>query len=195
MLESNATFIAKSQIETSSSTSILNSLSKFAEIYSKQVEGSISVSNKNIAFHVEKVRKGNIILSAHQLSNDSVEIGFNSITNLNKTDATYAVIQIPSEVFSNESEVIHSYFFRYDSFFMSENSLLKLAGKKFSNEQIIQSVTLSVSFGSKNVTYLRRPIILTFKKVQSLEFTGTSNCHYWDERLGNFLKILYGQLH
>ena len=183
LLESNTTFIAESQVATSSSTSILNTLTKFAELYSKQIDKKLQISNRNIAFRVEKVKKGTITLSAQQLSNDSVEVNFENI-DLSKVGATYALIQIPSEVFSNESEVIHSYFFRYGSFFLSENSLLKLAGKNVSRELVMQSTIFSASVGTKNVANLRNPIILTFKRIQSLELSGVSGCRFWDESFG-----------
>ena len=186
-MESDAKLIAKSQVETSSSTIILDVLTKFAEIYSKDIQNPVSISKKNIAFHVEKVEKGSITLIAQQLSNNSVEISFNNVTDLHKTDGTYAAIQIPGDVFSKESEVVYSYFFRYDSFFLSENNLLELAGRKSSNRQIVQSAIISASLYNKSVTNLISPVILTFKKIQSLEFSGSSRCHYWDEKFGNFL--------
>ena len=186
-MESDAKLIAKSQIKTSSSTTILYALNKFAEIYSKVNEGPLSISKKNIAFHVEKVEKGPIVVIAQQLSNISVQIRFNNVTDLHKTDGTYAAIQIPSDVFCNESEVLYSYFFRNDSFFLSEKYLLNLVGKNVSNKQIVQSAIISVSLYNKNITNLSYPVIFTFKKIQSLEFAGTSSCHYWEEKFGNFI--------
>ncbi|XP_012553637.1 adhesion G-protein coupled receptor G4 isoform X1 [Hydra vulgaris] len=180
VLGSNKIYIAESQVKKSSSTSILNTLTEFALIYSKQLNKSISVSKKNIGFHIDKVKKSNVIITAQQLANNSVGISFSN--NVDITNKTFAVIKIPSEVFSDENDIIYSYFFRYDSFLLNENSLLHPEEKNIAAKKFVQSAILSASIVDRNVSKLRNPIILTFKKILS-EYSGISNCHYWDEKI------------
>ncbi|XP_065668365.1 adhesion G-protein coupled receptor G4-like isoform X3 [Hydra vulgaris] len=189
LLGSKKTYIAESQVKTSSSTSILNTLTEFALIYSKQLNKSISVSKKNIGFHIDKVKKSKVIITAQQLANDSVGISFSN--NVDITNKTFAAIKIPIEVFSNENNIIYSYFFRYDSFLLNENSLLYPEENNIAAKKFVQSAILSASIVDRNVSKLRNPIILTFKKILS-EYSGISNCHYWDEKIKTGIKNVYG---
>ncbi|XP_047126733.1 uncharacterized protein LOC100198789 isoform X1 [Hydra vulgaris] len=190
VLESNGTYIAESQIKTSSSTSILNTLTEFALIYSKQLSNPISIGKRNIGFYIGKVKKSYLIISAHQLPNNSVEISFNSIADF--SNKTYAVMKLPSDVFSNENEVVYSYFFRYDSFLLNEDNLLKLAEKNTSNKSFLQSTILSATVANKNVSNLSNPIILTFKKMHHQDL-GTSSCNYWDKNFETEFQNVYGK--
>ncbi|XP_065668361.1 uncharacterized protein LOC100208992 isoform X7 [Hydra vulgaris] len=190
VLESNKIYIAESQVKTSSSTSILNTLTEFALIYSKQLNNSISIGKRNIGFHIDKVKKSKVIITAQQSANDSVDISFSNKVDVNNN--TYAVIKIPSEVFSDENDIIYSYFFRYDSFLLNENSLLHPEEKNIAANKFVQSAILSASIVDRNVSKLRNPIILTFKKIMLSEYSGISNCHYWDEKIKTGIKNVYG---
>nr|XP_047126746.1 adhesion G-protein coupled receptor G2 isoform X2 [Hydra vulgaris] len=189
LLDSKVTCIAESQIKTSSSTRIIKVLTEFALIFSKQLSNSISICKVNIGFHIEKVKKGNIKISAQQLPDNSVKIGFNNDADFIKK--TYVFMTLPSDVFHDENEVIYSYFFRYDFFLLDENNLIQLAKKSRLNHRILQSTILSASVVNRNVSNLNNPIIIKFKKTNI--GLGTSSCKYWVENVETGIKNVYGK--
>ncbi|XP_047126735.1 adhesion G-protein coupled receptor G2 isoform X1 [Hydra vulgaris] len=189
VLDSNVTFIAESQIKTFSSTRILKILTEFALIFSKQLNNSISFCKINIGFHIKKVEKGNIIISAQQLPDNSVKISFNNDAGFIKK--AYVVMTLPSDVFYDENEVIYSYFFRYDFFLLDENYLIQLVKMRGFNQRFLQSTILSASVVNRNVSNLSNPIVIKFKKTH--KSLGTSSCKYWDENVETGIANVYGK--
>ncbi|XP_065668367.1 adhesion G-protein coupled receptor G2 isoform X2 [Hydra vulgaris] len=189
VLDSNVTCIAESQIKTSSSTRILKVLTEFALIFSKQLNNSISFCKVNVGFHIKKVKKGNIIISAQQLPDNSVKISFNNDAGFIKK--TYAVMKLPSDVFYDENEVIYSYFFRYDFFLLDENYLIQLLKMSGFHQRFLQSTILSASVVNRNVSNLRNPVVIKFKKTH--KGLGASSCKYWDENVETGFTNVYGK--
>lgn len=119
-----------------------------------------------------------------------------SIDNSNSHDvenvpAILALIEIPTETFPSDTEIIHSFYYKKASLFTTGESLKINIDKNKVNKrsQYVQSVILSVSFGKNVIENLTSPIILTFKKVAYQNKVGEELCSFWDFNLRKWLDI------
>jgi len=103
-----------------------------------------------------------------------------------------ALIEVPEDIFPTNFEVVHSFYYKDASFFLSADKLKQITEGGEEETQILQSTILSFSIGSKVTENLSTPIILTFKKIVDTDRNGINLCSFWDFDLPTGINGVFG---
>ncbi|XP_057312510.1 uncharacterized protein LOC130654023 isoform X2 [Hydractinia symbiolongicarpus] len=187
VLDANVAIVAKAQLNTKSSTSILNDLDELARKLGKLLKrggklASINADQPNVALNVRYLERGNITIYSQQI-NENVRIFITSNTSIPTN--IWSSLRIPDVTFPAMKEVLFSYFFRQNSLFLTEEEILKSIYNQSNLTRLIQSTILAGTLGDKHITNLTNPILLKFDKTYYVNEEGKSSCEFWDFTKGS----------
>ena len=186
LLDAEEPIIAKSQRKTSSSSSLLKSLDKLAVITGSVVKTNnetISVKRNNIALTVSYLTRNNFTINTVNSSTNQVEVVISLKTKTSNKNLQ-SWMSIPDTTFSNQSELVYSYFFKSSVLFLTKTQLNPRNRINGSRNRYVQSTVLSASFESGAKWNLRKPIRIKFAKSYHADVTGNNSCQFWDFEKG-----------
>ena len=149
----------------------------------KKTNKSISVKHDNIALTVVYIPRRDFTIYTENSENNNVEI---VISDEAKTPHSkiYSWMSVPDTTFSNNSELVYSYFFRTSLLFLNKKKLKPYRGKIEPSSIYVQSTILSVSFESGTKWNLSKPIRMKFEKSYHTGIKGNNTCQFWQFRKG-----------
>ena len=185
--------LGSAQIQKRSTTRSLGALDNYIENIARTYDSmkekpfplsDLSIQLPNIAFNINRnvFTSDVFFIARNQDGNASIEITIN-VNQSKITAETLAVIRVPQQTFLDKSETLFSYQFRKPSLFLTESQLQSLNGNKVSNYEVVDSEVISASVLRRVIKILSKPIILSFKPIQTTSFEGSS-CQFWNSNLG-----------
>lgn len=180
-MDAKISIVAKAQRNSNSSTVILQNLEtlaiKIGQIIKQTGEGTFQTRTKNIGLAVSYISKVNLAVYAREATKDLLEVVITNTTDGKKGKSILSEIGVPEETFLNDREIVQSYCFRDDTFFITQSRLLN---PNIDEKQIVQSTVLSAAIGEGWVSYLVNPIKLKFRKIREINAKGNNSCQYWN---------------
>ena len=144
---------------------------------------AIETEKPNIALTVKYSKPVDFKIVGAETKNGNLSLGNQNINE----ESILASANIPGDTFKNKSQIVHSFLFRNDALFQTEN--LQKNGQK---ENQLSSNILAVSVGKEKIENLTSPIQLNFKKkriYQKESQTVDNVCTFWDPTVCKFFKI------